>query len=459
MPLPLWHHDARSKSFVTVTEISSHISRDAPYRNIDWLLLCWAAGVVITAMPFVVGSLSIVRILRRAEPFTDGILLSDVIPVPLTCGLVKPRILLPMSAKAWTAATREAVLLHERAHIRRRDVLTHAVAHFVACLWWFQPLVWLLHRRLKAASEFACDAEALRSGIRPTDYASELLSIARNAAAFQVPASAIGMLQASHLEQRVRTVLYPSTASVSPMRLGCLALTLTFAALAASAFTTTSTTAYPTGGLTMKRALLSALLSSAGLSAASITGTVHDPNGAAVPDAVVTLTNADNSAQLQATTNTNGQFSVNGSGAGDYILRISKTGLNSVYYEFSLNARSEIDSEFTMPAEGTPAPDTPMASKPVQVEGADAQNNLIHKVNPTYPGAAKQNRVQGTVQIRALISKDGVPQELKILSSPSDELSESALFSVRQWRYRPTLVNGNPVEISTMVVVNYTLLP
>jgi TonB family protein len=61
------------------------------------------------------------------------------------------------------------------------------------------------------------------------------------------------------------------------------------------------------------------------------------------------------------------------------------------------------------------------------------------------------------VELEATISKDGVPVELRVLRSPSDDLSESSLEAVRQWRYRPTLLNGQPVEIVTDVIVNYTL--
>jgi len=458
VPVSLWYRQPVAKVLVTATDLSGHViaGTSAP-GTMDWLFLCWTAGVVLTATPFLTGSLSVLNIRRRAEPLADGVLLSADIPVPLTCGLMRPRILLPATAKTWTAATLEAVLLHERAHIRRRDLLAHAGAQLVACLWWFQPLVWLLRSRLRAESEFACDAEALCSGLRPSDYASELLKIARNAGGCQVPVSAIGMLPSSHLEQRVQSVLYPSTAFVSAKRIGSLAMALILVACAASAITITRNSSYVTEGFIMKRTLISALLSSAGLAAATISGTVHDANGLAVPDAAVTLTNADSSAQLQANTNSDGKFSLNGSAAGDYILHITKTGYGSVYCEFSLNAQSEINSEFTMPAEGSPAPDSATGARGIRVGGAVAQSNLIHKVNPVYPIGAKQNRIQGTVEIRASISKDGLPEELRIVSSPSDDLSASALQAVRQWRYRPTLLNGNPVEISTTIIVNYTL--
>jgi protein TonB len=57
-----------------------------------------------------------------------------------------------------------------------------------------------------------------------------------------------------------------------------------------------------------------------------------------------------------------------------------------------------------------------------------------------------------------MISVAGVPQEIRVISSPSDDLTQSALEAVRQWRYRPTLLNGAPVEVITEVMVNYTLV-
>lgn len=86
------------------------------------------------------------------------------------------------------------------------------------------------------------------------------------------------------------------------------------------------------------------------------------------------------------------------------------------------------------------------------------QNNLATKVQPLYPPGAKSAGARGTVELEITVTKDGVPAELRVVRSPSDELSESALEAVRQWRYRPMLLNGSPVEIISTVIVNYTLL-
>jgi TonB family protein len=347
--------------------------------------------------------------------------------------------------------------LHERAHIRRRDLPVHFATHVVACLWWFQPMVWVLRSKLRAESEYACDAEVLRSGLRPSEYASELLCVARFAQEAYVPASAMSMLQPAHLEKRLRSILYPSAGPVSLKRTVSLALALAAASCLASGVTVTRININPKGGFAMKRVLISALFSAAGLSAATISGTVHDASGAAIADGAITLTNLDNLTQLQASTDAEGKFSLESGVPGPYILHVVKTGYSPIYCEFNANGQSDFTSDFTMPAEGSPVPDSASGQKGVRVGGAVAQNNLTYKAMPSYPVQAKQNRIQGTVEIRASISKEGVPQELRVVSSPDDDLSTSALQAVRQWRYRPTLLNGEPVAISTTVIVNYTL--
>jgi TonB family protein len=84
--------------------------------------------------------------------------------------------------------------------------------------------------------------------------------------------------------------------------------------------------------------------------------------------------------------------------------------------------------------------------------------NLVTKVQPIYPKAAKMAGVQGVVLLETVISKEGEPLDIRVISSPNDDLTQSSLEAVRQWRYRPTLLNGNPVEIVTDVNVNYTLM-
>jgi TonB family protein len=77
-------------------------------------------------------------------------------------------------------------------------------------------------------------------------------------------------------------------------------------------------------------------------------------------------------------------------------------------------------------------------------------------VQPKYPEEAKQNHITGTVVLHAVIALDGRVQELQFVSGPP-ELVRSAMDAVRQWRYKPTKLQGKPVEVDTTVSVVYTL--
>jgi len=205
---------------------------------------------------------------------------------------------------------------------------------------------------------------------------------------------------------------------------------------------------------TLRRTVLSGLLASAGLSAATIGGSLFDANGTPVPNAKASILNADTAAKLEATTSSDGKFVFESLPAGQYILRIEKPGFPALYREFKVQEDSKVDRGMML---GDTAKHP--ASKPDQVRvPADVeQAKIITKVNPIYPASAKAAGVQGLVQLEATISADGVPVDVRVVSSPSDDLSQSALEAVRQWRYTPTLLNGEPVAVITDINVNYTL--
>ena len=85
-----------------------------------------------------------------------------------------------------------------------------------------------------------------------------------------------------------------------------------------------------------------------------------------------------------------------------------------------------------------------------------AEGNLIYRVQPIYPPLARQARIQGAVQLRAIISKMGTIERL-VVESGHPMLAGSAVEAVRQWRYRPYLLNDEPVEIETEITVNFVL--
>jgi protein TonB len=84
------------------------------------------------------------------------------------------------------------------------------------------------------------------------------------------------------------------------------------------------------------------------------------------------------------------------------------------------------------------------------------EGNLIERVQPQYPSLARQARIQGTVLLSAVISRDGKIENLQVLSG-HPMLVQAAMDAVRQWRYRPYYLNNEPVEVETQVTVNFTL--
>lgn len=113
----------------------------------------------------------------------------------------------------------------------------------------------------------------------------------------------------------------------------------------------------------------------------------------------------------------------------------------------------------TAAGQQTAAPSqTPTANHPrkLRISSGLAETNLIHKVQPVYPPEAKANNVKGEVVLQCLIDKDGSVTNLKVVSG-HPWLAQSALDAVRQWKYRPFLLNGEPVEIETTVKVRFHL--
>jgi len=97
----------------------------------------------------------------------------------------------------------------------------------------------------------------------------------------------------------------------------------------------------------------------------------------------------------------------------------------------------------------------PPVVRPIRVSHM-MEGNLIHRVQPEYPPLARQARIQGTVILRAIINREGRIENLQLLSG-HPMLVQAAIDAVRQWRYRPYVLNDQPVEVETQITVNFTL--
>jgi periplasmic protein TonB len=105
----------------------------------------------------------------------------------------------------------------------------------------------------------------------------------------------------------------------------------------------------------------------------------------------------------------------------------------------------------------TPVAVPKVAVQRVRISQGVTQGMVLRRVQPAYPQMAKIARVQGAVVLAAIIGKDGTIQNLHVVSTASPLLNQAAIDAVKQWRYRPYILNGEPVEVDTTVTVNFTL--
>jgi len=206
----------------------------------------WLAGALLVLARFAFGTIRVWWIARRAQPagswaplahdlarslalngrvaFVSG----DEDAMPMAWGLITPHVLLPADADDWSTDRQRVVLLHELAHVKRRDCLTQTMAHLACAAYWFNPMVWIAARRLRAERERACDDLVLAAGTRGSDYADHLLDIARSLRSGAWPTwSAVTMAHRSQLEGRLMAILNPALPRRSPTRAAAAVVAVT----------------------------------------------------------------------------------------------------------------------------------------------------------------------------------------------------------------------------------------
>jgi protein TonB len=97
-----------------------------------------------------------------------------------------------------------------------------------------------------------------------------------------------------------------------------------------------------------------------------------------------------------------------------------------------------------------------LAPQKLRVSSGVAEGMLVYQVKPQYPAPAKLSRIEGRVSLQAVIGKDGTIENLRVISG-HPLLAPAALDAVKQWRYKPYFLNGEPVEVETQIVVNFVL--
>jgi TonB family protein len=436
-----------------------------------WILAIWAAGSLLVAARIAVGELRVRRVAKCSRlldtsqvksivgNFRSRLRISRVvelrtsskIAIPFTRGAFRPTILLPAEAHQWSREQLELVLAHELAHVHRYDYLTQMPAQVACALFWFHPLVWLAACAMRKERERACDDMVLSLGHPATDYAEFLLVLSRGLRRVDGAwLTSVAMAQSSQLEVRMKALLDPR---------------LNHRPLAASR-------ALPAAALAAALLLALAAVRAAGKSATgNIYGTIHDPSGAVIPGANVTLINMELKYKIVGHSGEDGAFEFRAIPAGRYRFEITSPGFAYTKgADFELKPSSDLHPDITMDvgeliqevvvhghksAENPPAP--PPAPRRIRVGGNVQRAKLTYQPKPDYPASAERQGIEGTVVLRAVIGISGQILSLSPYSGPDPVLIKSATDAVRQWRYQPTLLNGLPVEVATTIEVSFQL--
>jgi hypothetical protein len=156
---------------------------------------------------------------------------SDHLKVPFVWGLFHPRLVLPPRAKEWSSERIEAVLRHELAHIKRKDILVQFLAQMACCLYWMNPLVWILERWLFIERERACDDMAVSPDIKASDYAGYLMEVVEELGDTRNQVWVVSaMAEGTDFKDRILSVLDPVAKRTAP-RFGHSAAVLVVSAL------------------------------------------------------------------------------------------------------------------------------------------------------------------------------------------------------------------------------------
>lgn len=197
-------------------------------------------------------------------------------------------------------------------------------------------------------------------------------------------------------------------------------------------------------------------------------GTVYDPSGAVLPEVAVTLEDAQQNKQ-EATTDANGRFEFPSVGPGTYTLEASLAGFRKLRNPVQLNSApdweravtlqvGDVREQITVSARRPSNKPAAAAAAPVRIGGNIKAPMKLHDVHPVYPPAMRDAGLEGVVPIEAVIGRDGTVTSLRVVSAQvHPDFANAALDAVRQWRFSPTLLNGEPVDVVMTVSVAFKL--
>lgn len=426
-----------------------------------------------------------------------AVLQSEEPALLVTCGVFRPAIILPASASAWTEDRAGIVLRHELAHIRRHDAAIQLAGEALRMLHWIDPLAWIASRRLRQESEYACDDAVLRGGVEGTEYATHLLEVARQLSGRPSSwAAAHAIAHPSTLERRIVAMLQPRNRASLNRRgwmaaaLGAVAVAVPLAAIGVTPQQTSILTdsqeaaAVAAGAARVSTGSEGGALVPLTQQPAAVAGRVIDQLGAAIPGVQLTLTDPRNGAQLAQKTNASGGFTFRDLPPGRYELVASAPAFATVSNVLTVGSGDTVQRTITLPlgmlketitltcstsaaarAVGAIAAGLlPVASAqqppspPVRVGGKVQPPLKLKDVRPTCPANVPPGET--TVTLTGRIGVDGFINDVKPAPASTGaaapaELTEAAMEAVRQWKFSPTLLNGQQVAVEITANITF----
>jgi TonB family protein len=382
---------------------------------LPWVMLAWMLGCAVFVLRLSVG-FNVTRKLRvlavspvpaelqamfaalRQRLCVKGpvvLMQSALVQVPTVIGWLRPMVLIPVSCFAGMPMEQvEAILCHELAHIGRHDYLVSVVQSVVEALLFYHPAVWWVSQQVRRERECCCDDVAVSVGGDALAYARALTALETRRGMYpQVTLGADGGV----LTMRIKRLLIAERSSTASQVAAMVVL---------------------------------AMLVVSGVMVAGTARAEVRPAARVVP---VAMPAAATPLAVEA--------------APTAPARMAK-------------ARPAVAQPIVAavePSEDVASVEEPVKpQEPVKVAGGVLAGQVLSKVAPVYPADAKAAHVEGAVVLRAIISKTGEVENLQVISGPK-ELMASALDAVRQWTYKPYLLNGEPVEVETTITVNYRL--
>jgi TonB family protein len=444
--------------------------------------------------------------------------LSASVSGPVTFGLWRPLVVLPVHFAELPADIQEAIVCHELLHVRRHDWIVTVTEQAIRAALWFHPAVWWLIGQTQLAREQAVDSQAVALTRNRQQYLNALLAMAGNPPRLDLAPAAL-FLRKRHLKNRVALLLKEVTMSKRNLISFCATtcgILLAAGWLALHTFPLQAAPApqepaqsnllhsvppkYPPGAREKHiegAVVLEVHIDAQGhVSDAKVLSGPEELRSAAL-EAILQWHYSPQAITLPTTTQVTMNFKLptpeaSDSNAGMALPPDWHGTLKSIQID-GLTAAAREELQQRLPAHEGDAvnadlmlslaktvrdfdehlhvslsPDEPHtlrislapAAGPgpnrIRVGGNVQQAKLVSQVRPVYPPEAKAQRIQGQVTLQAVIDKDGTVANLVVLSG-DPMLVPASMEAVRQWRYQTTLLNGDPVEVVTQIDVNFTL--